>query len=105
MLGTAAAYTWLTFFTTKRSFAAAIAEGEAGLSGAGCWPAGCCAPAGRVESAKPSARPAASKILDAPFIVRFSSIAALAPLNNTNSLRACQHRHTGKTDEQPVLDN
>src|SRR5579864_8516506 len=95
----------LTFFTARRSLAAASAEGEAGLSGAGCWPAGCCARAGRAENAKPSARPVASKILDRPFIFQFSLIAALPPLNNTNSPRAGQHCHAGKANEQPVLDN
>src|SRR6202012_1278181 len=36
---------------------------------------------------------------------QFSSIAALTPFNNPNSLRARQHRRAGKTDEQSVFDD
>src|ERR1700732_4029905 len=99
MLGTALEYTAPTFFKVSSSLADAIAAGDAGLSGAGGCAAGCCAPAGTAVRANPSARPAADKILVRLFICNFSSIAALPPLNNANSLRACQHRHAGKADE------
>jgi hypothetical protein len=36
---------------------------------------------------------------------QISSIAALPPFNNANSLRACQNSRAGKTNEQPMLDN
>src|ERR1700738_1083337 len=36
---------------------------------------------------------------------QISSIAALPPFNNANSLRARQNTRAGKTNEQPMLDN
>src|ERR1700733_15906417 len=81
------------------SLAAAIAAGVPSLSGGGC-----CAPAGTAPRASPMARPAADKILKRRFIL-FSSIAALRPFNNANSAGACQHRHAGQTNEQPMLDH
>ena len=55
--------------------------------------------------ASPSARPAADKIPRKALHSDFSSICGLRPFNNANSLRACQHRRAGKTNEQPVLDD
>src|SRR6202790_4649824 len=63
MLGTALAYIPLAFFIARISLAAAIAAGDASLSGGGC-----CAPAGKPVRANPSARPAADKILKRRFI-------------------------------------
>src|SRR5450631_2621027 len=102
MLGMAFAYIPLAFFMARISLAAAIAAGDPGLSvgAAGCW-----APAGTPASASPSTRPAADKILKRRFIPNLHKIAALPPVNNTNSSRARQHRRAGKTDEQPMLDN
>src|SRR6202163_2826947 len=101
MLGTAFAYMTAAFFMARISLAAAIAAGVPGLSAG----AACCAPAGRPASASPSTRPAADKIPKRRFIPNLHKIAALPPFNNTNSLRARQHRRAGKTDEQPMLDN
>src|SRR5450631_773438 len=102
MLGMAFAYIAAAFFMARISLAAAMAAGDPGLSvgAAGCW-----APAGTPASASPSTRPAADKILKRRFIPNLHKIAALPPFNNTNSLRARQHRRAGKTDEQPMLDN
>src|SRR5580693_2834150 len=101
MLGTALAYMALAFFIVRISFAAAMAAGEAcGLAGA----AGCCAPAGTLASARPNARPAADKTLRL-FIPVLLENTALTPFNNTNSLRTCQYRRAGDTDEQPMLDD
>src|SRR5271154_4300043 len=97
MLGIAFAYTWLTPFTVSRSLAACIAEGDTGLSGAAGG--GCCAPAGSGENARASATPKPSKNPDRRFILTSPQIAALSPLNNTNSAGAGQHRDAGKTDE------
>src|SRR4030088_2216861 len=102
MLGMALAYMALAFFMARISLAAAIAAGDAGLS-AGA--AGCCARAGTPARASPITRPAADKILKRRFIPGLHKIAALPPFNNTNSLRARQHRRAGKIDEQPMLDN
>src|SRR5258705_4187115 len=74
MLGTALAYIALAFFIARISFAAAIAAGDAGLSGGGgdcCCLGGagcCCAPAGTPARANPIARPAADKVLERRFI-------------------------------------
>src|SRR5437016_6802423 len=65
MLGTALAYIALAFFIVRISLAAAIAAGEAGLSGGA---AGCCAAADKPAKASPSARHAAGKILKTLFI-------------------------------------
>src|SRR5882724_7471099 len=69
MFGIALAYIAPAFFMSRISFAAAIAAGEAGLSGGGCC-AGCCccAPAGTPVRASPNARPAADKIFERRFI-------------------------------------
>src|SRR6266480_1929504 len=101
MLGTALAYIAPAFFIDRISFAAAIAAGEASLSGGGF----CCAPAGTMVRASPNARAAADKILEKHFIPDSPEIAALQPFNNAYSVGACQHRRARKTDEQPVLDN
>src|SRR3954447_11196953 len=84
----------LTFFIVRISFADAMAAGDGGF--------GCCAEAGSAVSARPS--PAASSRVDRYFI-GFSSIAALRPFKNANSLRTRQDRKACKTDEQPVLDD
>src|ERR1700730_10913978 len=102
MLGTAPAYCELTFFMVRISLAAAIAAGDAGLS-CGCAGAGC-ARTGSPESARLNPSPAANMTVERYFI-RFSSIAALWPFKNANSLGACKHRQARKTNEQPVLDN
>src|ERR1700722_12626081 len=65
MLGTALAYIMETFFMARISLAAAIAAGEACLSGGA---AGCCAAAGRAAKTSPSATAAAGKILKTLFI-------------------------------------
>src|ERR1700681_1631271 len=101
MLGTAFAYIAAAFFMVRIFLGSAIAADVPGLIVA---PA-CCAPAGRPASASPTTRPAADKILKRRFIPNLHKIAALPPFNNTNSLRARQHRRADKTDEQPMLDN
>src|ERR1700727_2317377 len=103
MLGIALAYTWFTFFAASRSLAACIANADTGLSGAAGG--GCCAPAGWGENARASATPKPSKNPDKRFILTSPQIAALSPLNNTNSVGAGQHRDAGKTDEQPMFDD
>src|SRR5258708_39292470 len=63
MLGTAAEYIALAFFIVRISLAAAIAAGEASLSGSGC-----CAPARTTVRANPSATLAADKSRENRFI-------------------------------------
>src|ERR1019366_3100679 len=104
ILGTALAYIALAFFIARISLAAAIAAGDAGLSGAGCCCCCCCAPAGTPVRANPSARPAANRIPERLFIPILLDCGSW-PFNNANSLRAGQHRDAGKTNEQPVLDH
>src|SRR5438477_10789774 len=101
MLGTALAYIAPAFFIDRISFAAAIAAGEASLSGAGF----CCAPAGTMVRASPNARAAADKILEKHFIPDSPEIAALQPFHNANSAGLCQHRCARRTGEQPAPDD
>src|SRR5580704_19435554 len=105
MLGIAFAYIWLTLFAASKSLAACIADGDTGLIGGACGAPGCCAPAGSGENARASATPKPSKNPDRRFILTSPQIAALSPLNNTNSAGASQHRDAGKTDEQPMFDD
>src|SRR4051812_14631495 len=109
MLGTAAAYIAAAFFKVRISLAAAIAAGEAGLSGGA---AGCCADAGRPASASPRTRPATDMNLTTLFILILLTLrlpppelAASAPLDNANSLGAGEHGHAGQSNEQPVFDD
>src|SRR6266566_6066668 len=67
MLGMALAYMALAFFIARISFAAAIAAGEACLSG-GADAGACWATAGTAATASPNARLAADKILERRFI-------------------------------------
>src|SRR3981189_1837024 len=104
MLGTAPAYCALIFFMARISLAAAIAAGDAGLICGNAVAGSGCAMAGSPENARLKPSPAANMTVERYFI-RFSSIAALRPSKNANSLGAGKHRHARKTNEQPVLAN
>ena len=86
------------FFISRISLAAAIAAGEAGLRAAAGRRHGVPASGQRQHQARGRQNSKGSSF-------RFSSIAALPPFNNANSLGACQHRDAGKANEQSVLDN
>src|SRR3954447_6154246 len=103
MFGTAFAYIALAFFMARISLAAATAAGEACCLAAGCCAGACWAWAGTPLSANPTTRPTAKTF--ATLFIPILLIAALWPFNNANSLRTSQHRQTGKTNEQPVLDD
>ena len=106
MLGTALAYIALAFFIARISLAAAIAAGDACLSGgAGRLPAPLLAPAAPRPAPVRAQGPRPTRFLKGSSFQILLEITALPPFNNTNSLRACQHRRAGQTDEQPVLDN
>src|SRR5260370_34884107 len=84
MLGTALAYIALAFFMVRISFAAAIAAGEAGLSGGDCC---CCAPAGAPARANPNTRPPADKILATLFI---PNLPRLRPYGRSTTRIPCE---------------
>ena len=105
MFGTAFAYIALAFFMVRISLAAAIAAGDACLTGAGCFGAGGWAPAGTPASASARAKPAAGKIPEKLFIPILLDCGAHEPFDNANSVSARQHSRAGKTNKQPVLDD
>src|SRR5882724_1912923 len=97
MLGTASAYIAPAFFSARNSLAEAIAAADAGL-------AAVCAMAGAAISA--NARHAAGKLRNKLFIpVLLLEIAALAPFDYANSLRAGQDGRAGKANKQTVFDD
>src|SRR5436305_7250347 len=101
MLGTASAYIALAFFSARNSLAEASAAADAGLAPGA---AAVCAIAGAPISA--NARHAAGKLRNKLFIpVLLLEMAALAPFDYANSLRAGQDGRAGKANKQTVFDD
>src|SRR6478736_10560870 len=102
--GTALAYIALALFIDRISLAASSAAGDPGLPGAAGG--ACCAMAGATISTSAIAKAAAGKIRKRLFIpVLLLEIAALAPFDYANSLRAGQDGRAGKANKQTVFDD